>query len=226
MVTKASDTKKVFDVAKPGKSAPDPNSRPIIVSRGPQVEDPMVSKKPPSDDLPPSAPVVSVSPATAEGKTTPESTAASISSLSSSRRITINPLHDDTPPETVDTGKAEESTAPEDTEEKEPTEPEDKEEAAPETSSAAAVNAVAEQAGAAKKGKNQEDTAQKEATEKLVESRQYFVPIGETRQSRMLERSLIIVLVVLLLGLVGFNLAIDAGLVQTDIRPLFDFIKN
>lgn len=226
MATKADDTKKFFDVAKPGKTAPDPSSRPIIVSRGPQVEDPMVSKKPPADSQPPSAPTVSASSAAAGSETAPSATAASSSNLSSSKRITITPLHDDVPPQTVATDTTEDSPAPESTEEQAVEPPEQRAEEPAAVSSAATVNAVAEQAGPAKKDKNQEDVAQKEAIEKLVESRQYYVPIGETRQSRMLERILIIVLALMLLGLIGFNLAIDAGLIQTDIRPLFDFIKN
>lgn len=40
--SKAAD-KKVFDVAKPGKSAPDPTTRPVIVGHKPLVQDPMVN---------------------------------------------------------------------------------------------------------------------------------------------------------------------------------------
>jgi hypothetical protein len=219
------DDKKVFDVAKPGKSAPEPTARPIIVSRGPQVEDPMVSKVAPSAGRQPSsAPTVKAAPAAEETEAKPEATAASSSSLSSSKRITITPLHNDKPAESVDTGK----TAAEPTPEAETPEEPEKADVNPEEPAAgsaqAEVNAVAEQAGPAKKDK--EDAKQKEELEKLAASKEYFVPIGEARQTRMLERFLIIVLAVLLLGLVGFNLAIDAGLIETDIRPLFDLIKN
>src|SRR5688572_11245924 len=37
------DTKRVMDVSKPGKSAPDSSSRPIIVGHKPMIADPMVN---------------------------------------------------------------------------------------------------------------------------------------------------------------------------------------
>lgn len=39
----SSPGKQVFDVAKPGKSAPSPTSRPVIIGKGPILKDPMVS---------------------------------------------------------------------------------------------------------------------------------------------------------------------------------------
>lgn len=56
-VTKKVDTKDpVMDVARPGKTEPDASSRPIIVTRKPVVQDPMVKEK--ADDLIPGPPEV------------------------------------------------------------------------------------------------------------------------------------------------------------------------
>lgn len=55
--------KKVFDVAKPGKSAPDASSRPIIIGHKPMIQDPMMSAPAAHvtepEDKPSSAPTVS-----------------------------------------------------------------------------------------------------------------------------------------------------------------------
>jgi hypothetical protein len=48
--SKASKTPKVFDISKPGKSAPSASSKPIIITNRPVLKDPMMVDKPNADD--------------------------------------------------------------------------------------------------------------------------------------------------------------------------------
>ncbi len=85
-MAKAPETKKTMDVAKPGKSAPDASSRPVIVSHRPEVKDPMVKTD-----------------ASIEETTPTETTVAHGSKV-------IQPLaHDDEPTETTETPEEKEA---------------------------------------------------------------------------------------------------------------------
>lgn len=185
------------------KPSPHSSSRPIIVGHKTQIEDPMIKKN--ETSITPQPEPVSV----AQGAMPAGApTAASSSQLSSRSRIKISPV---TP-----------TDVPKEAEEQPRTE------ATPETSDEAAVNAVAEQTGAAKKQKklDEEEQARLEATEALIESKKYFVSISEAKKAKAETRLVIMVLLVLLLGLVAADLAIDAGIIKTDIQPIVDLIKN
>ncbi len=83
-------------------------------------------------------------------------------------------------------------------------------------------------AASAKKAKPQEiaeETARREATQKLIESKQYHVAIKQPKRQRSAKWLLIGVLVILLL-LIGADLAIDAGLIKTSIKPPINLIKS
>lgn len=63
---KKNSTKKYFDVAPPGKVAPDPSSKPILVSNKPEQSDPMVSSSQQPAASSPSEEVVDTPPSTEE----------------------------------------------------------------------------------------------------------------------------------------------------------------
>jgi hypothetical protein len=94
----------VMDVTKPGKSEPSANSRPIIVSRKPIIEDPMMRKGVQKEDLVPGPPAV-------------DTKQSRLKNLRHGKAISISPegeIKDDKPtPETQDAPVAEEDDSKE-----------------------------------------------------------------------------------------------------------------
>lgn len=210
---KAGD-KKVFDVAKPGKSAPDATGRPIIVGHKPMIQDPMVNS-------------------TAENSASEESASKEEKAPVTRSTKKIVPLSE--PEETPSAEKAVKEDAAEDAASQEPasTEPANKpseapdEEAAdkPETDESAAVDALANQAVRRKEGElTEEEKKRAEAINKLIEDKTYYVRVGQAHQKR--NTSLIIVLVLFAVAVAGLAVAMDAGFVQSNIELPFDFIPN
>lgn len=263
----AAADKKVFDVAKPGKTAPPSSSKPVIIGHKVMVEDPMVAKASAAPAKKSASKSVSV---VAEDD---KSEAAETAAPPSSKRITIMPLtHDDeetkpesklavkidpvsesetplaaTPAEpapeepaspTPQLIKATEPAAQPDPTPESPKEPdlestpdpvEVPEETAniPETSNTAAMDAILEQAGNNKKDKDAEaDKTRQEALDKLTASKQYYLPIDEAKHIHAVERFLAITLLVALLTVAGVYLAIDAGLIKTNVKLPVELIKN
>lgn len=202
-------SQKTLDITTSAKPSPNSSSRPIIVGHKTQIEDPMMVKK--NETVTPQAEPVVAAQGGLQGATP---TAASSSQLSSRSRVKISPV---SPPEAPEATEAPKSA------EEEPSNTD----VAPETSDEATINAVAEQTGAAKKQKklDEEEQARQAAMEALVESKKYFVPISEAKKAKAETRAVIVVLVVLLLALVAANLAIDAGIIKTDIQPIVDLIN-
>ncbi len=217
-------SKKVFDVAKPGKSQPAPTSRPIIVNHSPEVQDPMFAKTSSAPKIKTTS--IAVGGHEDEEDKSPESTAASTATLSSVDRVTI------TPPSHNDTDKEPEAPSGDkqgleaDSDSVVLTEESDTSELSG-ASDSAAVDAIAEQANLNKKHKETpEEASKREALEKLIENKKYFLPIDEAKHIHALERILFVMLVIFLIGLVAADLAIDAGLIKTEIKPVIDLIKN
>jgi hypothetical protein len=196
-------TKQVIDVAGAGQTAPPASSRPIIVTRGKPVEDPMMTK------------LAAKGSAGASGQNSddepPAGTAASNSTLSSASRVTLTPLS--------------EKAAP-DAEEPKSAPPEPKAEQPP-VADAAVINAVADGANASKNDQKKEeaDSSRNDAIEQAIADKKYFINIRESKAVRKFENRLIIMLALLLLTLIAFNFALDAELINTNIRPITDLIK-
>jgi hypothetical protein len=197
--------KQVFDVSKPGKSLPSATSRPVITGHGPLLKDPMVSQK--EED---------------ETKETP----AEEAKISTAEKI-IAPPEEMSSTKSTDEDKKEEQKKPAKdesliklTEEA----PEPKQE---EPTEAATVDAVAEQAVKGQKnGPTPEDIARQQELEKMVEDKKYFVPIGQVTRRRNTRRAVAVLLLVLVLVLVGAYLALDSGLIESNIKLPFDLITN
>lgn len=73
---------------------------------------------------------------------------------------------------------------------------------------------------------DKEASVKQEQVDKLVESKKYALPIGEVTRRRNTRIMLVLLLVVIILAAVVANFAIDAGIIQTDIKPLTDVIPN
>lgn len=92
---------------------------------------------------------------------------------------------------------------------------------------AAVVDAVADQATADKKKQNElsdEEKAKQKTIQKLITEKKYFVPVGQVSHRR--NQRLLIVFLALLLIAAGGYLAVDAGIITTNIKLPVDIIKN
>lgn len=214
---KTKDKDKVFDVAKPGDSAANPTSRPVIVGHGSGLkQDPMV--KP--DD--------------AQPDDTDETTAPLLTDKKVIKPITDSlnaPDKEEKPKETeaeaVQDEQAPSSEKPTDDEkdiENEDKETEDKDrETHSENAGDAAVDALAQEVNSKKESVKAEQEAKKKQAEidKLVAEKKYVVPIGEEAH-RKSHTVLYLLILIVVLVVVFLNFAIDAGLIDIGIKPLTD----
>lgn len=229
----AADKSKIADVAHPGKTPPSDTSKPIITNR-PVLKDPMVVEddaaakvavtidkphvgrilspdKPATDDKPatiakaedsadPEKPEKPVTPKTKTTETPPEDE-KSIAEAA--------PETDDEPAPAIDneTDASEEETAE--------TTPDDDTQKTPKTASADLQ---------AEKTKQAEHDA---AIQKLVESKQYYLPINSVEKRRTKRVLLLGVVLSIVLVAAWVDVALDAGLVQIDgLKPVTHFFSN
>lgn len=186
---------KMTDVTKPGETPADATSRPVIVKHRSIMNDPMVAPANPSQMEDSNAENVS----SAETKSKDEPVSRKGSKVQ--------------PP--VGSDANEEKTKPDESSKKEETNSET-------SLGTAAVDALANQA-VKKKNDNKEDTAKLEQIKKHIEDKTYFAPIGQISKRRAKMHGAIFV--VFLLALIGFYVAIDAGLLLKDVALPFDLIK-
>lgn len=250
-----SSPKKVFDITTPNKVKPDASSRPIIVGHRPLVQDPMVSSgsllpsAPPVSEAPttPSndggievkpvadrkkivpltdepielAAEVAIEPETAKPKKAAPKSSVVVIKDEPVAEATDDPPQEPKPPEPV-----EEPTI---SEEEEPAAapPEESPAADTESSEDAEVATVAGQV----KDKLQEakqaqaDIAKQEAIEKMIASKEYYLPIGEAARKRS-SRAGIVILLLLIIVAAGAYLAVDYGLFDPGFDVPYHFIKQ
>lgn len=189
--------KKVFDVADPGSSAALPTARPVIVSRRAVERDPMM------------AVAEQKKPKTTEPEPKNDKDIATdlpqeiISDDTRSKKV-IQPLESTKHDEPIE----------------EDTEPQDEEE--PKTTDEKTDKLLAKKlADEASKEQEVQDKHKK-----LIEDKTYFVPIGAVKRRRKARLALVILLITLLLIAVAANFLIDAGIIQTDIKPLTNVIQD
>jgi hypothetical protein len=205
----ASNSKKaVMDVSKPGKTAATATSRPVIITHGTLVKDPMVNDEAVTD-----TPAQEIqAPITAAAKKV-------ITPLSAAQNTEVEQ-------DTADKEATAEESAQKDTgAEAKPTE---KDVPEPETESEeAVVDAVVEQVAdkKAEEQANVEETKRQELVTKLVTSKQYFVPLAVARRERNGKLGVVFAVAVILL-LIGLILAADAELIGQGIDLPFDLIKR
>lgn len=266
---------KVMDVAKPGKTAPDPSGRPLIQSHQPMVKDPMMSN--PKGSVSEVEQKEEVKPITSHtgitiqpfstGSVEPDNTQAKTPSKSADEASVPEQKSDNLPimpdsvteeyakapkeepkletpqnPVVVDTPPVEEKDTPASSakepadlpkDETPPAEAPSEQESTPSENpeatgdDAAAVDAVASEAGAKKQlpGQSEEEKAKQAALENVIASKQYFVPTSRAK-SRGFSHMITVALVTVLLLAVAVELAIDAGVIKTNIPPVIDLIKN
>lgn len=211
---KSTSHKRIMDVAHPGKSAPSASSKPVIVTNRPILKDPMMldeAAKPEGESI----------------------------SKTVSRKVEVKPADAPTSaPEVADPKAADKTIAqlaeeaaardtkkpapePKPEESKEPKE--DKEDT---TESSDVVTPAAEEA-ADEEAKLDETAKQDAALNKLVESKQYFLPINAVEKRRTKRVMVLGILLSVILAAVWVDIALDAGIIQLDsVKPVTHFFSN
>ena len=208
------DKTKVFDVSKPGESAPSATARPIIVNRsGSLTQDPMV--KPESngeskDSTEDESDVDEQSKVTISGKEkTIEPSKEMIEEVEKSK----NDVDEESGDDSTDAGEAseEEEIGSSDSID----------------SDSGAVDAIADEVKTKAQAKklSEEEAKKKAELQKIVDSKKYFVPINESAVggSKGVKIILYILVSLVLLG-IALNFAIDAGVIDVGIEPLTNLL--
>lgn len=193
----------VFDVSKPGETAPPATSRPIIVSHKSILKkDPMMSDE--------------------EDK--PEETNDKKPPLQPKREAKLQPPSAAGVKSEEDEGK----TPATDADSREKPQEEEKTADVPESSDAGAIDALAGETSTKKEQQKADEEAAKKQAEidKLIASKKYYLPIHDTVYggSNALTWFINTLLIVLLLA-AGVVLAQDAGYIDTGLDLPFDLIK-
>ncbi len=232
---------KVFDVAKPGASVAQATARPVIVSNRPLMQDPMMLTE---QAEPTSAPAITttkivikpISEDDESSKTpTPEKPSTDEEASSASDKpVVTNSI---TPPPSA----AEPAANPPAPEEEAPAASEGKA-AEPETTKTEEPAEEAESSrgdedgeqSAAEKTKTEQETAALEAEtkhqaelDKLVESKQYVLPINAVEKRRSKQAVLLGILLILVLAAAWTDVAMDSGLIHIKgLSPVTHFFQN
>lgn len=191
---------KLFDVAGPGKTPALATSRPIIVKHGSMVtRDPMVVEediKEPTEPEPEKA-------INRELKIEPDSTESDKTEATGPELET-----EDNP-----------AKAPED-------EPGKDEDATQESSESGAVDTLVNEVDAKQADKKQKKELEERTLEleKIINSKEFFVPIGVASRRRSNRRIVWLLILIVVLGLVGLNFAVDAGLLDIGVQALTDLL--
>lgn len=256
MAEKKSD-KKIVDVQHPGKSTPSDNSKSVIVPSRPIMKDPMVvedelntqgdetkivvktskSIKPLSEPAPEKedkktvAEIAVEAAAEKEDKKTEAKPAKTEEADQPNLDEVLKPAaHDETSPE-----NPEEPEEPEATEEEKPAEDEEKTEPQPDKSDEnEAPPAEGDQGQPADKAADEQSKAEAEqkkkevAVQKLVDSKQYFLPINSVEQRKSKRFVALGILLSLLLAVAWVDIALDAGLIDLGggVKPVTHFFSN
>lgn len=210
----ATSKKPIDDVAKPGDTPADATSRPLIVSSGAMMKDPMVTDDSKAKTDEPSS-----------LQTSPKKVVEPLAEADS------DPVDAEVKPDNADATK-EDTPKPEKADEKaksdakaeaKSTEPTDSEQA----DDTAVVDAVVDQV-ADNKQVSEEDKAAEErqkVVDQLTEQKKYFVPLAAA-QHRRNNKIAVIVICALVPLIVGVILAIDAGVIDLGFDLPFDIIPS
>lgn len=247
-------SKKHFDIARPGKSAASPTSRPVIVSNRPILKDPMVTDSIPGSDMQFSsepARRISIKPLAEKEEKAEDSKKADNAPEPKPASDSVVPPE---PVQDVDAAdNKEEATEPEEKKPAKKTDTDtDLEKAEPQEDSKEEVSAEPESKDEDEQsdetGEDTEETnetdartqgdqtseeeeaelaAHKAEIEKLIVSREYFLPINSVSKRRTKHHVILGVLLIILLALAWTDIALDAGLIQiNNIKPVTHFFSN
>lgn len=213
-------TKKHFDISRPGKSAPNSNSRSIIVGHHAVLQDPMMVKS--QNDSSEPAPVMSPLAGMSSIKLTPseeivtEQKAVENAEITSDKEVVNDQIDTEAKPEEQAENASTAITEPQ-IETQDSINDDDKELPNSDTGSE-------EQKQIDMKAKEQE--AKQEAINNLINEKTYFVQIGEKRHKRSRHHVIPWTIVIIILLLATADLMIDAGIIKTSIKPPISFFQD
>lgn len=197
------DLKPIADVAHPNKSAPSSNSKSVIITHGPRIQDPMVNAIPPR---PLTAPLIS---STDTGKTElkiPEPVVAEETDKAETKLVPTR--HTKLPLKPLPVVEDKEIVS-------EPEEATPEESAPDDMPTKDITEEVNNDAIDGEKAKAEA------ALQKLVESKQYFLPINTLEKRRSRQFVVISIILSLVMIIAWFDIALDAGLITIDgVKPL------
>lgn len=198
--TAADSGKKIIDIAHPGKSAPTATSKPVLVSNRPLLKDPMVVDEAAAKE--------------------PETTA---SAGNPSLKPKLHPLGEDQPAKRAADGKPAETEPTKDTEV--PAEVPSPEEVTEDDTTDTGLENIKDPASIA-----EEDKAKSErqaAVQKLVDNKQYFLPINSVEKRRAKHVVILGLVLSLVLAAAWADVALDAGLIKLgDVKPVTHFFST
>jgi FtsZ-interacting cell division protein ZipA len=193
---------KSFDVSKPGETPASATSRPVIVGHSPMIKkDPMVR-----DSI-----ADSENPKDEEESKLPIQT----------HEIKIEPLKEESKPK--EEAKAEEKTEEKPADKKPKPEEEKPEES---KSESGAVEALAGEVTAKREEQKQKEAAEAKVkeVEKVIESKEFFLPIGQAARRRSAFRFVLVFIVFILVAAIILNFMIDAEALDIGVEPLTDLL--
>jgi hypothetical protein len=231
--------KKIADVEHPNTSSPSTTSKPVLVTNRPIMQDPMMKEAADEDTGTPikvttgstkiklqplTAPVVKNIKSPAED--TPEkpveaATEKAPAASPEQTEATENPAPETAPgmePEPAQPKKDDSPPAPEEAEE---SSPESSDETTSEGDGQPAEVANQEAAQQAEEAKHDE------GVQKLIDGKQYFLPINAVEKRRTKRVILLGILLVVVLAVAWVDIALDAGLVEIgNVKPMTHFFSN
>lgn len=203
------DQSKVFDVAKPGESAPPATGRPIITQHpGGMTQDPMVKQK---------ETVVSKD---ADAETTKPLEDELSESAATDKKV-IAPISDD-----MKNKDSTDDTPTEDPKEGNDNQIKTEDEPLSDGGEAGAVDALAQEVSSKKEAAKAETEAKKQRAEvqKIIDSKKYVVPIGEEAHRKSGRRAIVFLVVFLVILALAINFGTDAELIDAGFEPFTDIL--
>jgi len=230
--SKSDNTNKVFDVAKPGKTAANASARPVIIGHKPLLQDPMVKDISARDlaDKTKAKILISQEDKPADGKSSRgrllSPSAVKIEPLKTTETIPAEPASAQEAAPTANQPSVPTTDQSSEDPKAEPTEEKSADQSNGTDASAAISNPVGQAEAQKIADKQQQETAAKQQSlEKLIAEKNYFVEIGKKKRRSM--RRLMLLLVLVLIGAVlAVDLLIDAGVIKTNIKPPINLINN
>lgn len=213
---------KMFDVAKPGKTPPSATSRPIIISHGDMIKkDPMVREQ---ESAEPSEEAVkgkghgeTVIKPLSEKATAGEEVVAESEAKVPEEKTEEPKESEEEPEEKILEIEALETDSPVNDDAYEAGEKEDQDDDEPEKDEKAAANLEDQ--------KQQDKLAAKiKDAENSVQSKEFFVPIGQVSRRRSKIRTLFLLMLLIIVGAACLNFAVDAGVIEIGVEPFTDVL--
>jgi hypothetical protein len=237
--SKKKDPKNMDDVAQPGKTPPSPNSKSVIITHGPIMKDPMVVVEEAETNESDTTVEAPASEKTSTSRTAPllepvsDKMAAKTEKSAKTKPTEPEPEPEDhekievkiTPKtETPTPEPAPEETVPEI--ETKPEEPDTEEEPATDQPKADETATPAEVDDAAKAAAT-EDAEKEAGVQKLIDGKQYFLPINTVEKRKSKRFVALGIVLSLLLAVAWADIALDAGLIDIQgVKPVTHFFSN